>query len=209
MCSASRAIDMGFTKTVFPAGTHMCLIYSDEAERRAVISQFLGAGVAHGEKTGYFADTPDIAEVRQWLIEKGLDVPDTCWGRQLHVQVAEQTYCPAGCFDPETMLGTLRAFHEQAIAEGYPGSRVSGEMAWALRGIPGSERLIEYESRINDLVAAYPVTALCQYDANRFDGATILNVLRVHPMMVVHGQVVQNPYYVKPAEFLRGMASHP
>jgi hypothetical protein len=40
-------------------------------------------------------------------------------------------------------------------------------------------------------------------DANIWDGATILHILRVHPMMVVHGHVVQNPYYMTPEEYLR------
>jgi hypothetical protein len=43
---------------------------------------------------------------------------------------------------------------------------------------------------------------VCQYDANRFDGATILKCLEVHPYMIVHGQVVHNPYYITPQEFL-------
>jgi hypothetical protein len=75
-------------------------------------------------------------------------------------------------------------------------------MSWALRGIPGSERLIEYEALVNDVLVTHPVTAICQYDATRFDGASIFDVLKVHPMMVVHGLVVKNPYYVKPQESL-------
>lgn len=80
-------------------------------------------------------------------------------------------------------------------------------MKWPgpLRGIPGSEKLIEYESRLNLLVEQNPITLICQYDANRFDGATIYDVLNVHPMMIVRGQVVRNPYYVPPAEFLASL----
>ena len=75
-------------------------------------------------------------------------------------------------------------------------------MGWALEGLPGTERLIEYEARVNTVVAEYPCTACCQYDARRFDGATLFHVLSVHPAMVVHGQVVRNPYYIPPEKFL-------
>ena len=44
--------------------------------------------------------------------------------------------------------------------------------------------------------------AHCQYDARRFDGATLFDVLNVHPMMIIRGQVVRNPYYVEPEHFL-------
>jgi hypothetical protein len=61
---------------------------------------------------------------------------------------------------------------------------------------------MEYEALVNEVVITHPVTAVCQYDANKFSGSTILDVLKVHPMMIVHGQIVRNPYYIKPQDFL-------
>ncbi|MBF0539523.1 MAG: hypothetical protein HQL03_14855, partial [Nitrospirae bacterium] len=55
----------------------------------------------------------------------------------------------------------------------------------------------------NKLVLDYPFSALiCQYDAKMYSGATIFDVLSVHPFMVVKGQILRNPYYVPPDEFL-------
>ena len=62
---------------------------------------------------------------------------------------------------------------------------------------------MEYEALVNTVLDTHPVTPICQYDARRFDGATLLNVLKVHPMMIVQGQIVHNPYYMPPEEFLR------
>jgi hypothetical protein len=101
------------------------------------------------------------------------------------------------------MLNTLRAYYKATMDEGYPGSRVSGEMSWALRGIPGSDRLMEYEALVNDVLVTHPITAICQYDTRRFSGAVVFDVLKVHPMMVVHGHIVKNPYYIQPQEFLK------
>lgn len=80
-------------------------------------------------------------------------------------------------------------------------------MSWALKGVPGSDRLMEYEARVNDLLVKYPVTAICQYDARKFDGATILQCLKVHPHMIVHGQIIRNPYYMKTEDFLKEYSS--
>ena len=82
-------------------------------------------------------------------------------------------------------------------------------MSWALRGIPGSEGLIEYEALINTISQTQPVTPICQYDARRFDGATLLNVLRVHPLMIVQGRIVHNPYYITPEEFFARSGTTP
>ena len=202
MDQAKRQVKMGFTDEKFPVGTHMCLIYDNEDERRNVISKFLNAGLHEREKVAYFADTMAPVEVEAWLREMGVDVPKQVQAPAFSITVAEKTYCPNGKFVPETMLNTLRSYHKAALNEGYSGGRVSGEMSWALRGIPGSERLMEYEALINDVLVTYPITPICQYDARRFDGAIIFDVLKVHPMMIVHGQIVKNPYYMRPQEFL-------
>ena len=55
-------------------------------------------------------------------------------------------------------------------------------MTWALKGIPGSERILEYEALLGTIVAGFPHSGMCQYDARRFDGATLLNVLKSTPL---------------------------
>jgi hypothetical protein len=192
--------EMGFTKERYPAGTHMCLIYSGEKERRNVIGKFLQSGILGKEKVSYFADVMTPEEVRDWLRDMDIDLPSD---DRFSIWEAEGTYCPNGTFVPETMLNTLRVFYDQALSGKYSNARISGEMSWALKGIPGSDRLMEYEALVNDVLVTHPVTAICQYDANRFDGATIFDVLKVHPMMIVHGQILRNPYFMKPQDFLK------
>ncbi|MDH3973871.1 MAG: MEDS domain-containing protein [Deltaproteobacteria bacterium] len=202
MCNSHEKVPMGFTREAFPAGTHMCLIYNSESERKKLIGKFLESGILSGEKVGYFADMMTPAEVRDWLIAMDIVLPKGGNSEQFAIRDAENTYCPEGTFIPQRMLDNLKKYYKQALDEGYGGARVSGEMSWALKDIPGSERLMEYEALVNDVLKSHPVTAICQYDANKFDGATILDVLNVHPMMIVHGQIVQNPYYMKPQDFL-------
>jgi hypothetical protein len=66
--------------------------------------------------------------------------------------------------------------------------------------IPGVERLIEYEARINKVLKTHPMTTLCQYDTRKFSGGMIYELLNVHPVMIVHGQIMRNPFYVAPVE---------
>ncbi len=200
MNGKEQSVAMGFTRQSFPAGTHMCFLYSDEAERRRVIGKFLESGIVAREKVSYFADIMKPEEVRAWLLDMGVAPPET---DGFSILSAEKTYCPDGTFIPERMLDTLRAFYEQSKKDGYSNARVSGEMSWALKGIPGSERLMEYEALINEISVAYPVTPICQYDVNKFSGAAILNVLKVHPMMIINGQIAHNPYYMQPRDFLK------
>ena len=205
MCSELK-VDLGFTREEFPPGTHMCLLYSSEEERREIISKFLTSGLKGGERVGYFADEMSLDEVREWLGNLDLELEDQEKRGQFLCSNALDTYCPKGMFDPEDMLHTLKSSYTKSRDDGYPGLRVSGEMSWALKGLPGSERLMEYEAKLNQAVVTHPLIAICQYDTRKFDGATILDVLKVHPMMIVRSQVVGNPYYVKPEEFLASYA---
>jgi DNA-binding response OmpR family regulator/signal transduction histidine kinase len=75
-------------------------------------------------------------------------------------------------------------------------------MTWALRGLPGSERLIEYEAKLNEFFPSSSCLAICQYDRQAFGADLLLNVLRTHPIAVVGTEVYDNFYYMPPAELL-------
>ena len=180
----------------------MCYIYNDDDERHVVGSKFVESGISGGEEVHYLCHGPKGETLEAALQRLGVELPPGGAAGILRLAQALDVYCPDRTFIPERMLDTLRETYLASIENGYTGSRVTGEMGWALEGLPGTDRLIEYESMVNTVVAKYPCTALCQYDARRFDGATLFHVLAVHPAMVVRGQVVRNPYYIPPEQFL-------
>jgi hypothetical protein len=185
--------------TEFPADAHhICLIFSDEIQLENVVSEFLGIGLRKGELSRYAADVATPKEVLDWVRKAGVDVPD---GGSLTVFQAAQFYAPSGEFDPREVLGLMVPRWEQAERAGYKGVRICGEMSWTLRGVPGSERFLEYEAGINGIASPFPHCGMCLYDARLFDGATLFKVMQVHPFIIAHGQVVSNPYYVRPEEF--------
>ncbi len=197
-----RAQGMGFTDEVLPTSPHVCLIYESDEERRRIVVEYLRAGLARRELINYFTDTTPPETIRAWLEEAGVDVREADARGALRVVAAERAYCPGGSFDPPTLVHALLERYAAAEKAGHTGSRACGEMSWVLRGVPGSERFVEYEARLNTIQAAFPHTGMCQYDARRFDGAALFQVLQVHPFVVADGQIVRNPNYVKPEEFL-------
>ena len=71
-------------------------------------------------------------------------------------------------------------------------------MTWALRGLPGSQRLMEYESKLNTVLSGGQCLGLCQYDRRSFDLATLEQVLLTHPIVAVGAKIHDNPYYPPP-----------
>jgi hypothetical protein len=201
MCKECEKVDLGFTSEKFPQGTHMCYIYNDDEERKTIISKFLEAGLKGNERVAYFAHEMDKSEILDMMKNTGVNLADD-ESDKLLVANAEATYCPDGRFEMDRMVNNLTSFYQSTIADGFSTARVSGEMQWVLKGKPGTERLMEYESLGDIVLKPNPITIICQYDARKFDGATILNCLKVHPYMIVRGQIVQNPYYMTHDEFM-------
>lgn len=204
-----RGIDLGFTDERFRGSCHFCLIYDSDDQRRTFIADYIAAGVAGHEAVRYLVDTTPPETVRAWLVERGVAVAEAeasgCFG----VVNAEPAYCPGGRFVPEAMIASNKQRYVVAEQAGLTASRICSEMTWALRGLEGSSRFLEYEALLNTVKVPFRHFGMCQYDARRFDGATLYKVLQVHPYMVAHGQIVRNPYYVRPEEFLatlRGQA---
>jgi hypothetical protein len=201
MSAARRHICLGFTPEHYPEGTHICYLYNDDVEQRRFLHAFIDSGITERESVNYLADVPTLRDLER--VVDGLAIRETAAEQrdQFVAATAIATYCPDGRFSPDTMLDRVRDMYLQGQASGCAGCRGSGEMSWALHGIPGSDRLVEYEARLNNLVKDVPITVLCQYDTRKFDGATVFEILNVHPIMIVRGQIMRNPFYVPPDQY--------
>jgi len=202
MGDLKRSAATGFALARYPESCHVCLIYDDEEQRRKAVSEYLAAGLARGEQIRYFADRSTPEEIRSWLAEMGVELPDSSDERSFGIIPSTSAYCPQGRFEPEKTIEGMLLRYDRAREAGYSGSCATGEMTWALKGIPGSDRLVDYEVQLNIVSSDFPHSGMCQYDARVFDGAILYKVLQVHPYMIAQGQVVMNPFYMKPEEML-------
>jgi hypothetical protein len=201
MNNPRKVLDMGFTKEQFPDCTHICLFYDQENQRQRIVTEYMAAGLKHGEVVRYFTDVTTPEKIRSWLAEIGVEVSQALEKGAFTIANAETTYCPNGYFDPKDMIARLVPAYDRAKQAGYSGVRSCGEMTWIYKGLPGSTRVLEYEVLLNSITADFPHIGMCMYDVNQFDGATLFKVLQVHPYMVAGGHVVRNPYYIRPDEY--------
>lgn len=182
---------------------HLCQIYATPEEWKAAVTTFLITGLKKGEKCLHVVDTYTTDQVRAMLHGQGVDVAAAEASGQLVILHETEAYTRGGFFDPDEMIAFAITQAETAIAEGYHAIRGAGEMSWVLRGHPGSNRFVEYEAKVNrDLFPNYPVTALCQYEWQRFGLPLLLDVICTHPTIMVGTKVYDNPYYIPAAEFL-------
>ena len=192
-------LNLGFTPEIVPDCHHICLIYDNDEQRQKIVSAYLAAGIKDGNIVRYFADDTPAQDVHDWMAEAGLNLPLE-ENDAFRVLRADEAYCPSGQFIPQETIHRAIERYAAAQAAGYSGSRVTGEMSWVLRDIPGSERLLKYEMGLNAIQDSYPRVGMCQYDARRFDGALLFKILQVHPYMIAQGRIVRNPFYLRPDE---------
>jgi len=58
----------------------------------------------------------------------------------------------------------MRATCQEALAQDYPGIRIVGEMDWCTRALPGAQRILDYELRLDaEVFASLPLTGLCLF----------------------------------------------
>ena len=183
-------------------GHHACFVYDTEGEHRAVIASFLREGLARNEKLLYLHDAHSSALVVDCLSDQP-QIGKRLLERQLVVREASPAYVPTGAFSPEHMINALWTETNEALADGYAGLRVTGEMTWALAGLPGSDRLAEYEAKLHDFFSTNPCVALCQYDRRRFGPRQLLDVLLAHPVVAIGEAFYDNVHHLLPATFLR------
>jgi anti-sigma regulatory factor (Ser/Thr protein kinase) len=100
----------------------------------------------------------------------------------------------------------LRAFHElvsNGRGSGATRFRLAGEPLWP----PGQPELARewqrYESALNAVLAPFPVSLLCLYDAARLDGSVLNSACRTHPRVRRRDGERACGEFEPPQEFLR------
>jgi chemotaxis family two-component system sensor kinase Cph1 len=181
---------------------HLCAIYESPDEHFAVAVPFIRIGLDRGEKCVYIADDGTEAVVRDAMWAGGIDVERAIATGGLVLDKKEGAYLKSGSFDPEWMFTFWAEATAEAMSQGFAALRVTGETEWVLRGAPGLERWMEYESRLTHMLAHHNCFALCLYNGQLFPPDLVLDVIRTHPTVIYRGIVCRNMYHVPPDELL-------
>ncbi len=168
----------GLTLAIRP-GEHACsrIDHGDDGDRTA--EAYILDGLTLGHKVVYLCDR-DASYFESQLTLRDHRFQRALGSGQLDVRSARDAYLPDGRFDVDRTIAIVWQEKAQALGEGYPALRMSGEMTWALEGAPGSDRLAEYERRLAEVFTDETLTGFCQYDQRRFDAVSLSEVAAPH-----------------------------
>ena len=187
---------------------HACGFFRDRDEAYRVLVPFIKEGMERGEKGLHITNPGLRADHMQRLQTSGVDTDDAEQSGDLEVLTWDEAYLKGGRFDAEGMLGILEDAIRADVSAGYPSTRIIGDMGWALEKKPGVEQVMQYEARVNYVLAKHRKPAVCAYDVTKIDATTMLNLLRTHPLVVMGDTLTENPFFMAPDRFLAQMEAH-
>jgi hypothetical protein len=181
---------------------HICAFFNGMDEHYRVLQSFIKDGFDQGDKAFHLIDPQRSEDHLRRLAEAGIDVEEAIDSGQLEVHPWEDGPLHGERFDQDTWLAGFEEVLQSGPASGYAKTRFLAQMEWALVDLPGTDDLIEFETRVNYVVPKYDDPVICAYDLSKFGASTVMYALRTHPVVIIGGLLQENPFYVDPDQLL-------
>jgi len=182
---------------------HVCAFFDSRDEQYEVLLPYFKEGLDNHEEVITILESDSHHDHCCRMSMAGIPVLDTLATGQLKVLASEDTYLNGSSFAADRMFDMVEQVLSNAQNGPYGTVRTCGDMEWALKNLPGTDELMEYEARLNLLTPKYNCTLLCVYDINRFSGRAIADILASHSHVILNGRIHTNPHYVEPIELLQ------
>lgn len=189
--------------TTLDGHCHICAFFHSLDEEYRVLLPFIKEGLERGEKAFHVVDPKLREEHLRHLRSVGIDAAATEQSGQLELRRWQDAYLRDGHFDQDKMLALLQGVLDEAKQQGFSLTRLVAHMEWALEDRPGVNDIIEYETRLNYFLPRYRDPVVCVYDLAKFGADIVIDIMRTHPMVIIGGVLLENPFFVPPDQFLR------
>jgi signal transduction histidine kinase len=179
---------------------HLALFYWSNKSQLAATTAFLVEGLRSGHRCVYLLDVNTAADIKSALRRANVDVEQRIDTGDLVIRDAEEVYLESG-FDPTEMIATLETEANASVADGYDGLWLAGENSWCFHTEQSFDHIVDFEADFDATCPDLPVTALCQYDLDRFNGTSAAKALRTHEQIIYRNQLCENPFYISPEDY--------
>jgi hypothetical protein len=181
---------------------HICGFFNGLDEQQRVLRSFIKEGFERGEKAFHIMDPSLREDHLKRLTDAGIDVGQAIATGQLEVLRWQDAYLRDDRFDKDRMAAFFENLLQSKAVAGHPRMRLVSRIEPSLLDKAGIEGWLEYETRINYVLSKYDDPVICAYDLSNFSANVVMDILRVHPVVIVGGVLQENPFFVPPEQFL-------
>jgi hypothetical protein len=184
------------TRLPIRPGDHLCGLYFGERQRDDVLLPYLNDGLARGDKCLVTISNPPAEAVYGGIphVERHLAT------KQLEVRTSGDPLPVLGESSVDLPVDSWDAAARSARLAGYPFVRFGADAACWVPQRPSRTDIHRYEAEVNRYAGRHAQSILCLYDLGRYGAGVVIDVLRVHPIILLSGLVLDNPYYRPPEE---------
>ena len=186
-------------RMVYQQGDHICTLFTTIEEQLNAAIEYIKGGLARGERCLYVCGEHSCEDFRSALKVAGIDVDAEEKRGALILITKREGHLSGGLFDPDSMINMLHKAVADALEAGFAGLCAAGDMNWVLDEAPGTEKLAEYESRLNRFYANNKALGLCQYNRNTLPKGMLDHCIATHKHVRIDGPIMlENPFYEEP-----------
>lgn len=179
-------------------GAHICAIHEDTGGVLRILSESFRTGLERGERCLYVASEEAADEIRRLLGESGVEASGAeSRGELVFVSDRAALLKEGAEFDPDHTIESIKSLFGETLEAGYAGLRFSADVPWLTRGVPGEDRVMEFEEKADEIInmPGVPLLALCQYRLSDLDPEDSIEILERHPMTLVGARIHKNEEY--------------
>jgi hypothetical protein len=171
-----------------PWGSHFCQFYHTKNDLLDILIPYFKAGLENNEFCVWV--TSDFLTREEALMALEKSVPDFSGyldKGQMEIFPYTDWYLIGGSFDLERTLNMWMEKHDDALAKGYTGVRVSGNPYW-IDNKKDWDDFTAYEAAINNVIGGTKLLVLCTYSLEKCGVVEILDVVKNHEFALAMNQ---------------------
>ena len=172
-----------------PWGTHVCQVYSTQADLLEILTPYFSEGLKSNEFCLWITAEPlGVAAAKAALHGAVPHLDALLASGQIEIVDHRDWYTYLGKFDGNRAHAGWLNRLETALARGFDGLRLTGDTYWL--AADEFEPFIEYEAKLDPVIACNRMLAICSYSAEKFGMREIFDAISNHDFALIreHGR---------------------
>ncbi|MBM4140137.1 MAG: PAS domain S-box protein, partial [Nitrospira sp.] len=167
-----------------PWGTHLCQFYNNKKDLIDILVPYFKTGLENNEFCLCVTSKPLTEKEAKKTIKRAVPDLDQYLKRgQIEIVPHTEWYLKDGAFNLQRALNAWFNKLNQALAKGYDGMRVTGNMYWLERR--GWKDFDRYEEELNNAIGKYRMIALCTYPLDKHEVHEVIDIVRNHQFALI------------------------
>jgi DNA repair protein RadC len=168
----------------FPWGTHVCQFYDSKEDLLDILVPYFTAGLESNEfcmwVTSELVNKEEAEEVMRQAVPNFAQYLER---GQIEIIPYTKWYLKDDTFNSQRVQSAWCDKLDQALAKGYDGMRITGDVSWI-----GKRRwrdFIEYEIALNSVIGHYRMIVICTYCLGKCGRSEVIDVVSSHQFALI------------------------